>query len=80
MISLASSARVSDGLDLSQSSLMGGRGLSNIGSPYHPMPSELKEHWRTLEEAKATPFIKWNLKVMVAWLEAGLGEEGGWAR
>lgn len=65
-----------DGLDLSQSSLIQGAGnsASSIGSPYQTVSSDLKEHWRTLEEAKGTPFVKWGLKVLVAWMEAELGE------
>lgn len=65
-----------DGLDLSQSSLIQGAGhlASNVGAPYQTMSSDLKEHWRTLEEAKGIPFTKWGLKVLVAWMEAELGE------
>ncbi len=65
-----------DGIDLSQSSLIQGAGKTStsVGSPYHTVPSNLKEHWRVLEENKDTPFNKWELKVVVAWLEAGLGE------
>lgn len=65
-----------DGLDLSQSSLVQGTGRSSssIGSPYQSISSDLKEHWRTLEEARGKPFIKWGVKVLVAWMEAQLGE------
>ncbi len=67
----------SDGLDLSQSSLIQGvvgKTAASVGSPYQAVPSNLKEHWRVLEENKDKPFSKWDLKVLVAWLEAGLGE------
>ena len=65
-----------DGLDLSQSSLIQGAGhaVINVGAPYQVVSSDLKEHWRTLEDAKGTPFMKWGLKVLVAWMEAELGE------
>jgi hypothetical protein len=71
-----SSPYSTDGLDLSQSSLIHGTGhsLVNVGAPYQSVSSDLKEHWRTLEDAKGTPFIKWGLKVLVAWMEAELGE------
>lgn len=66
-----------DGLDLSQSSLIQGSSSHTptaLGSPYQALPSNLKQHWRLLEEVKAIPFSKWDLRAVVAWLEAELGE------
>lgn len=79
----ASQSSSTDGLDLSQSSLIQGssgtgRPPSAVSFPYQAVPSDLKEHWRVLEEGKAIPFVKWDLKLVVAWMEAGLGELGQW--
>lgn len=65
-----------DGLDLSQSSLIQGLGVSpgTVGSPYQSVSSDLKHHWRVLEGAKGLAFSKWDLKTVIAWLEAELGK------
>ena len=53
-----------------------------MGSPYHVVPSTLKRHWQVLGKVKGTPFSKWELPAVVAWVEAELGEcgEGGRGR
>ena len=53
-----------EGLDASQTSLQG------VGTNQ----STQKEQWRLLEEAKELAFCKWDLKVVVAWMEAAIGE------
>lgn len=37
-------------------------------------PSDLKEKMRVLEKARDTPPSKWDVKILTAWLEAGLGK------
>lgn len=65
-----------DGLDISQSSLLqgAGRSSSSVGAPYQSLPSDLKEQWKILEDAKSVPFSKWDLQATMAWMEVGLGE------
>lgn len=62
-----------DGLDLSHSSILQ-RSSRAIPFPYRSVPPDMKEHWRLLEEARSVPFNKWTEAVLVAWLEAELGE------
>ena len=64
-----------DRLDLRQSSLIQGpsRGHTPFGFPYQPVPPELKEQRRILEEFKNVPFSQWTLQAIIAWMEAGIG-------
>lgn len=70
---------LTDGLDLRQSSLISGpiRGSTPLGYPYQPVPSDLKEHWRVLDEFKNVPFSQWTLQAIVSWMEAGIGKTRG---
>ena len=65
-----------DGLDLSRSSLIRGRGVSAtpISFPYAVITPEMQAHWRVLDDFRSVPFSQWNLKAIVAWMEAGIGE------
>ena len=60
-----------DNLDVATSGL-----VSNSLTSYQPLPMDLKEQWRILEEAKSVPFSKWDLQAVTAWFEVGLGEFG----
>ena len=33
--------------------------------------------WRLVEEFHEVPFVQWNVRVIAAWMEAGLGEGVG---
>ncbi len=55
-----------DNLDQNVSSL--------VSASYQPLPLDLKEQWRILEEAQSVPFSKWDLQATLAWFEVGLGE------
>ena len=59
-----------DGLDIGPSSLLS----SSNQSSYQPLPLDLKEQWKILEEAKSVPFSKWDLQATMAWFEVGLGK------
>lgn len=75
--SLPSLSPPSDGVDLSHSSLVHGRGATPISFPYHHISQDTQEHWRILEEMKHVPFHHWNGRAIVAWITTGLGEGGG---
>ena len=63
-----------DGVDLTQSSLLQGHGRPPISFPYHPrLSAETQDHWRTLDETQHVPFQCWNGRAIVAWVTTGLG-------
>ena len=69
-----------DGLDSSHNSLLPGTSGTGSGSnvsTYPTLPSDLKEQWMILEEAKSIPFSKWDLQATLAWMELSLGEWRG---
>ena len=66
---------ITEGLDLSQSSMIQGstKGPTPIGYPYHSVSPELKEHWRILDEVKTVPFHRWEKQAILVWMETKLG-------
>ncbi len=66
-----------DGLDMSNSSILAGAGLRGTTTnsfPYTRVPSDIREQWKVLEQAKGIPFHEWTVQHVVAWMETGLGE------
>ncbi len=70
-----------DGLDMSNSSILAGAGLRGTTTnsfPYTRVPSDIREQWKVLEQAKGIPFHEWTVQHVVAWMETGLGESHSW--
>ncbi len=62
---------------MSNSSILAGaglRGTTPITFPYNRVPSNIREQWKVLEQAKSVPFQDWTLQQVMAWIETGLGE------